>query len=93
MLNCCTSVARTVPINYFVCFIFTLTMSYMVGAICVVYPPDIVLKAGVTTLAVCFALTLYAIFGSDEMTMCFGIALVLSVVVIVMSLFLIFMGG
>lgn len=52
--------ARSVPINYILLSIFTVSMSYMVSFTCTLYDPKVVLMAGSLTLAVTLALTIYA---------------------------------
>ena len=68
-------------------------MSYMVGSICSVYSPELVLEAAGITTAVTIVLSLYAVFSDDDMTLCVGAVLVLSVVLFIMMFLLIFVGG
>jgi protein lifeguard len=62
-----------VPYNYSCLFIFTLSLSYVVSAICGFYSSKVVLEAAILTLAVTVILTLYAIYSTDEISVMYGI--------------------
>ncbi len=48
-ISCYRSVARSVPLNYIVLFIFTISEAYIVGYACAASNPNTVLMAAVTT--------------------------------------------
>lgn len=71
-LGCYRSVARQVPTNYILLTIFTCCMSYLVGGITVLYPPETVLAAAVLTAALVIGLTVYAVTTKTDFTYCGG---------------------
>ncbi len=82
-LVCYRKVARTVPINFILLFIFTLCESYIVAFITSMYEPQTVLIATALTAAIVIGLTLYAIFTKTDFTTCGGILVVCLVALIV----------
>lgn len=72
MLFCCKSNARTVPRNYILLFIFTMTEAVFVSTITSAYSVDLVLIALVLTTAMVVGLTLYAFYTTEDFTMCGG---------------------
>lgn len=71
-LGCYKSVARNVPTNYILLFIFTSCMTYMVANVCAFYEPQVVLAAAVLTAATVGALAVYAITTKEDFTYCGG---------------------
>ena len=67
-LACCRKVGRSVPINYILLLLFTLSQSYLVMLCCCCYPPHIVLTAMGLTAAVTIALTIYALTTKEDFT-------------------------
>ena len=85
----CTSYGKKSPINYILLFIFTITFTIPVMAICS-YSREYVLLAIGLTVAVCLTLTLYAIFSKTDFTMIGGglaIAIVILFVLSILALF------
>jgi FtsH-binding integral membrane protein len=60
ILACCGDIARSFPINYIVLTAFTLVEGYMVGVVSSFYETTSVMLAIIITMAVVFALTLFA---------------------------------
>lgn len=71
-LGCYKSVARNVPTNYIMLFIFTSCMTYMVSNVTCYYEPQVVLAAAVLTAATVGALAIYAITTKTDFTYCGG---------------------
>lgn len=72
-LACCKGVGRSVPINYILLLLFTLSESYLVMLCCCCYPPYIVLSAMGLTAAVTIGLTIYALTTKEDFTWCGGL--------------------
>lgn len=85
-LGCYQSVARSVPINYILLFIFAVAQSMFVGFVCARYPPNIVLLAVALTVAVVVGLTIYAFTTKTDFTMCGGVLLVAGLVLLVATI-------
>lgn len=85
-LGCYKAVARTVPINYILLFVFSVAQSVFVGCICARYPPNIVLLAVALTAAVVVGLTIYAFTTDSDFTMCGGVLLVAGLVLLVATI-------
>lgn len=71
-LACYPKVARSVPINYILLFIFTFCMSWMVAFISSMYSPKIVASAAILTALMMIGLTTYACFTKTDFTMLGG---------------------
>lgn len=84
---CCRNVARSVPTNYILLFIFCMALSYIVSAICGTYSPEIVIMAAIMTLGVTVALTLYAMFTKTDFTVCGGVFFVLGMTLFLFAIF------
>ena len=82
-LACYKKIARSVPLNYFLLFLFTIFESYVVSYICTLYDSQTVLIAAGLTAAIVVALTLYAIFTKTDFTTCGGILVVCCVALFV----------
>ena len=73
MISCYTSIARTVPTNYILLFLFTLCESYLVGLVTTFYdPPTVILAAGLTA-CLTITLTIYACTTKTDFTLYGGI--------------------
>ena len=59
-LSCYPKIARRVPLNFFLLFLFTIAESYLVSFITNSYDVKTVLIAGTLTAAVSISLTIYA---------------------------------
>ena len=94
-LLCCKSVARKVPTNYILLFLFTGCFTFVVCAFTSFYPASDVLTAAIMTAGVTFALTLYACTTKTDFTMCGGLFFILSMVLVLVCVFSWFMtfGG
>lgn len=68
VISCVTKVARKVPINYILLFIFTGCEAYMVSYACAVTKPKIVLMAASMTAGMVLLLTLYACVTDTDYT-------------------------
>lgn len=90
-LFCFSSVARHVPINYICLSLFTMCSSYMLASICIFQSPEVVLIAGILTMTVFFALTVFTLFTRNDLTVLSGLSVILCHVLIVMiPLFIVF---
>lgn len=85
-LGCYKEVARSVPINYILLFVFAAAQSMFVGCICARYPRNIVLLAVALTAAVVVGLTIYAFTTTSDFTMCGGVLLVAGLVLLVATI-------
>lgn len=90
-LMCFSSLARKVPLNYFLLMTFTLMESYLVARSCVLADnPKLVMMAATMTCAMVLALTLYAIVTDTDFTKCGGILFCLCIALLLFSIFAIF---
>ena len=87
---CCKGLARSVPTNYILLFIFCLSLSYIVSAICATYAPNIVIMAAIMTTGITLALTIYAMTTKTDFTVCGGLLFVLVMALILFGLFALF---
>ncbi len=90
MIICYKQLARSVPLNYILLFIFCISLSYLVSGICATYDPNIVLMAAVMTVGITMALTLYAMTTKTDFTTCGGILFMLIMALILFGLFALF---
>uniref|UniRef100_A0A131X9Z3 Putative fas apoptotic inhibitory molecule 2-like protein n=1 Tax=Hyalomma excavatum TaxID=257692 RepID=A0A131X9Z3_9ACAR len=72
MLVCCESLRRSYPTNIILLFIFTLVMSYMVGAISSFHDTDTVLMAAGICAACCLAVSIFSCHTKFDFTSCAG---------------------
>lgn len=92
-LGCYTSVARSIPINYILLMLFTLSEAYLVSGLTAVTDPKIVLTAGVLTVGMVVALTLYALTTKTDFTMCGGLLFVAVLLICLASLMVSFFSS
>lgn len=85
-LFCYRSVARTVPTNYILLSLFTISLSFICCASVVFSDPDLVAIAAILTAIVVIALTLYAFTTKTDFTMCGGLLFVCSLLLFGMIL-------
>jgi len=71
-LACYKSIARSVPTNYILLFLFTSAMTYMVSGVCALYEPEVVMAAAVLTAVTVGALAIYAVTTKEDFTYCGG---------------------
>lgn len=83
-LACYPKIARSVPINYILTFVFTGAMSYLVGFICSRSDPNLVATAAILTAVMMLGLTTYACYTKTDFTMCGGFLFVMSFLLIAM---------
>ena len=91
MLTCC-GFHRSVPANYILTLIFTLSEAYLVSIICARYDPATVMTATFMTASIVVGLTLYAVFTKTDFTACGGILLCVLISFAFFGLFSIFFG-
>lgn len=89
-LGCYRSLARSVPINYILLAIFTVTESFLVASISSQYDASTVMIAACLTAAAVVGLTIYAFYTDSDLTVCLGLMFVLTIVMIVASILAIF---
>jgi protein lifeguard len=92
VLMCFKSIARKVPINYILLFIWTICESYMVATATSFHDPMIVMFAAILTLAVVGALTLYACTTKTDFTYLGGLLFVLVTVLLIWGIFIMIFG-
>lgn len=88
-LMCCHKVARKVPINYILLFIFTVFESYMVASISIFYAVESILIAVTLTAGLFTGLTLFACFTKTDFTVCRGLVWG-GAIIILFAVFLVF---
>ena len=89
-LACYPKVARSVPINYILLFLFTIAEAYMISIIASYYDSTTVLMAGGLTAAATVGLTIYAFYTKKDFTKLGGFLFALILVLIVGGIFAIF---
>lgn len=88
-LICCQKVARTVPVNYILLAIYTLSMTVLLTFTAATYTSESVFMAMALTCAMSITLTLYAVFTKTDFTTKGGILLVGVVVLFLGSIMMI----
>ena len=76
-LICVRSLARKVPTNYILLFLFTICEAYTVAFICAASDPKIVLAAAFMTAAMVISLTVYAFVTKTDFTVLGGLFFIL----------------
>ena len=71
---------KKVPVNYILLSIFTLSMTWIVGAQCLMNDPIVVLEAASLTLSVTVAITLYAMTTKQDFTIYGPVLMIVSFV-------------
>lgn len=89
-MSCFRQLARKVPTNYILLFIFTAFESYLVSAICAKTNPKLVLMAAAMTCGITIALTFYACTTKSDFTVCGSLLFVLGMILLLFSIFAIF---
>ena len=85
-MACFAKIARKVPINYALLFLFTFTEAYMISLIASFYDKTIVLQAGALTAAAVVGLTAYAFYTKKDFTYLGGFLFCLVLVLIVATI-------
>jgi protein lifeguard len=88
-LVCYPELARSVPTNYILLFLFTIAESYLVANMTMLFTPKSVLLAALLTAAIVLALTIYAFKTDTDFTYAGGSLFVVSALMVV-SLFAMF---
>ena len=91
MLCCFWKKLRSFPFNYVMLTLWTVTHSYLIGAITAQYEPAVVISATVCTTVMFIGLTAYACFTKTELKYLhgFAISLVLMIImVIILGIFI-----
>jgi len=91
-LICFKSIARKVPMNYVLLILWTVCESIMLSYCCAMTEPKIVMLAGVMTVAITVALTIYACTTKTDFTMCGGLLFCLTAMLIVWGIFSMIFG-
>ena len=73
MLCCFYKHCRKYPLNYILLATYTIAHTYLVGALCTNYNPEILLTSFAATMAMFIGLTLYACFTRSDFTYVGGI--------------------
>merc|ERR1712096_296212 len=92
-IACSRTAAKSVPTNYILLLVFTLSESFMVAFICTFYNPETVMIAACLTMAMFFGLTLYAFTTKDDFTICGGMLWAACITLIFMGIFMGSMPG
>ena len=90
VIMCFKKIARKVPINYILLFVFTAVWSYMVAGFTMYFPAEIVLCAAVTTFMMTVGLTLVALFMKKDITVWGGLLGAASLALIPLIIFAMF---
>jgi len=91
VLTCFNNIARQVPLNYILFFVFTACESYLVSYACLIaHNPKIVLMAATMTCALVLTLTIYACLTDTDFTVLGGILFCCSMGLLMFSIFALF---
>lgn len=90
LLSCFRSISRTVPTNYIVLSIFTLSEAYVVSFICGSTTPTLVIMAAAMTCSITIALTIYACTTKTDFTVMNSMLFIFSMVMLLFGIFLMF---
>jgi FtsH-binding integral membrane protein len=91
-LVCCNPLARIVPFNYILLFLFTICESYMVATIAAFYDTNTVITAALMTTAVVIALTIYSLTTKTDFTYLGGLLFVVTTVMLFWGIFMMIFG-
>uniref|UniRef100_A0A673B5S6 Si:ch211-284o19.8 n=1 Tax=Sphaeramia orbicularis TaxID=375764 RepID=A0A673B5S6_9TELE len=86
-LTCCQSFSRRHPWNIVGLVIVTLSLSYMVGTIASFHNTNAVVITMASTLVISFAIILFSIQTRFDFTICYGVALILVVDLLMFGFF------
>lgn len=90
-LGCYKSVARSVPTNYILLFIFTACETYLVMGVTTFYDPQLVMAAAILTAVTVGALAVYAVTTKEDFTYCGGAVWAFFFIILTGTLLCIFM--
>lgn len=90
-LGCYKTVARSVPTNYILLFIFTLCETYLVMGVTTFYDPEVVMAAAILTAVTVGALAVYAVTTKEDFTYCGGAVWAFFFIILTGTLLCIFM--
>jgi len=89
-LACFSNIARRVPINYILLFLFTIAEGYSIGFICSFYTSGSVLIVIAITASIVLGLTFYAMYTKSDYTLMGGIMVVLLIGLMILGIITIF---
>lgn len=84
---CFNSIARKVPLNYFLLFLWTLSEAYMVACVCSFYDGKTVILAAIATLIVTVSITVYALIAREDFTFLGGLLFSAASLLIILTIF------
>jgi len=90
LLSCFKSISRSVPTNYIVLAVFTLSEAYLVSCVCGTTSPKLVIMAAAMTCAITCALTIYACTTKTDFTVMNSILFICSMVMLLFGICLLF---
>ena len=73
---------RAFPLNYIMLVVWTVTHSYLIGAVMTQYEPPVVIAAALCTTVMFLGLTVYACFSKGEMGYLIGFAISLCLMIL-----------
>ena len=88
LMICNPKLCRKVPMNYFLLFVFTIAVSYILSFICANTDPQAVLIATISTTVIVALLGFWSFFTTKDLTTKVGFLLYLPVAAIILILFL-----
>jgi FtsH-binding integral membrane protein len=91
-LLCCHPIAKIVPVNYILLFLFTVCECYMVSTIAAFYDTQTVVTAALMTTTVVLALTVYALTTKTDFTYLGGFLFVFTTVMLFWGIFMLIFG-
>lgn len=91
-LICFKKLARGVPQNYILLFLWTLCESYMLATAVAYYDPRIVMLAGIMTMAITVSLTIYACTTKTDFTFLGGLLFCLVCMMLCWGIFSLIFG-
>lgn len=91
-LICCRGLSRSVPTNYILLFIFTLSEAYLVAFIAAHYEPEVVLAAAFSTAGLTAAISVYAWTTKSDFTVCGPLFLILGFTLCMTTIWILIFG-
>lgn len=92
MIACSRNMARSVPINYILLTIFTVSEAYMLATVALTYTASSIIQAGILTAAMTIGLVIYALYTKTDFTFC-GAFFFVFLLILVSSSVLFFIYG
>ncbi len=88
LMICNPKICRKVPINYFILFVFTIAVSYILSFTCARTKPEAILVATISTTVIVALIAFWSFFTTKDLTTKIGFYLYLPVAAIILILFL-----